>query len=336
MSKFKHHQEQMLDEKSDYCLATEIKKKQVVLNSNSRSFDVLELKKLVNIIEQLNIKCWIDYGTLLGAYRKNKVINHDRDLDLSILFDKESFNSEIVCERLSQDYYIMHHSVNSYICLYPKNNPNFTMVHIDIYFWQIDDKLIKSSTWENIFTPKHFYDELDSIILEGISFKCPRHLNQYLQFRYGSDFNIEKPNFSPDINMVSPKNQYSAYTYGVYDMFHIGHLNLFKRIKDNFHRLIVGVHNDDDVMTYKNKPIIPYQDRLERIKSCKYVDSVYENADLIVTNNLLDEINADYVVAGRENDEYIKKYYKVDGSRLHLIERTKHISSSKIKSSLNK
>ena len=72
---------------------------------------------------------------------------------------------------------------------------------------------------------------------------------------------VEKPNYSPNKNVVVPKDEYTAYTYGVYDMFHIGHLNLFKRIKDNFHKLIVGVHNDEDVMTYKNKPIIPFHRR---------------------------------------------------------------------------
>ena len=270
----------------------------------------------------------------MGAYRNKKVIKHDYDLDVSILFDKEKFNSEDLCEILSKDYYIMHHSVNSYICIYPKNNHKFTMVHIDIYFWQIDDKFVKSITWSNIYTPKHFYDELESVELNGLDFKCPRHLDQYLQFRYGVDFMEEKPNYSPDKNVVMPKKQYTAYTYGVYDMFHIGHLNLFKRIKDNFHKLIVGVHNDEDVMTYKNKPIIPYQERLEIVKSCKYVDNVYENADLIVSDTLLNRIKADYVVAGRENEEYIKKYYQVNTDKLHLIERTKNISSSFIKNKL--
>jgi glycerol-3-phosphate cytidylyltransferase len=331
MSKFKHHHEQQLIEKSDYCLASRIKEKQIVLNSTDRKQDIIELKKLTTFFDKLNIKYWIDYGTLLGSYRKNKVIKHDHDLDISILFEKEKFNSELVCETLSSDYYIMHHSVDSYICIYPKENSNFTMHHIDIYFWEINDKMMQSSTWSSIFTPKHFYDELETIKLEDIEFKCPRHLDQYLQFRYGSDFMEEKANFSPDKNMITCKDQYTAYTCGVYDMFHIGHLNLFKRIKDNFNKLIVGVHNDMDVMTYKKKPTISYKDRLEIVKSCKYVDEVYENADLITTYNLLNKLDADYVVAGREKEDYIKKYYQVGKNKLHLIERTKEISTSEIK-----
>jgi glycerol-3-phosphate cytidylyltransferase len=122
----------------------------------------------------------------------------------------------------------------------------------------------------------------------------------------------------------------TAYTYGVYDLFHIGHINLFKRIKENYDKLIVGVHNDEQVMTYKKAPIISYADRLEMVKSCRYVDDVYENADLITTNDLLFKLNADYVFAGRENLEYINKYYQVSNDKLILLDRTSHICTSDI------
>ena len=122
----------------------------------------------------------------------------------------------------------------------------------------------------------------------------------------------------------------TAYTYGVYDLFHVGHINLFKRIKEKCDNLIVGVHNDEQVMTYKRRPIISYNDRLEIIKSCKYVDAVYENADLITTDKILYKLNADYVFAGKENEQYIKKYYQVSDNKLILLDRTSHICTSDI------
>jgi len=122
----------------------------------------------------------------------------------------------------------------------------------------------------------------------------------------------------------------TAYTYGVYDLFHIGHINLFKRIKENCNKLIVGVHTDEQVITYKRQPIIPYEQRLEIIRSCKYVDEVYESADLVVTNALLFKLKADCVFAGRENVQYIKKYYQIDDDKLVLLDRTSEICTSDI------
>ena len=126
----------------------------------------------------------------------------------------------------------------------------------------------------------------------------------------------------------------TAYTYGVYDLFHIGHVNLFKRIKQKCSKLIVGVHNDEQVMTYKNKPIINYYDRLEIVKSCRYVDEIYENADLVTTDDTLIKLKADFVFAGNENIEYLKKYYQVSSDKLILLDRTENISTSKIKNIL--
>jgi len=63
----------------------------------------------------------------------------------------------------------------------------------------------------------------------------------------------------------------------------------------------------------------------------KYVDVVYENGPLVITDQLLESLNADYVVAGRENEDYIKKYYQVHIDKLHLIERTPDISSSMLR-----
>lgn len=64
-----------------------------------------------------------------------------------------------------------------------------------------------------------------------------------------------------------------GYTTGVFDMFHIGHLNLIKRAKEQCEYLIVGVSTDDLVINYKNKkPIIPFEERLAIIESVRYVD----------------------------------------------------------------
>ena len=66
-----------------------------------------------------------------------------------------------------------------------------------------------------------------------------------------------------------------GYTTGVYDMFHIGHLNVIRRAKEQCDYLIVGVSTDELIQKEKNKtPIIPFEQRVEIVKAIRYVDEV--------------------------------------------------------------
>ena len=71
-----------------------------------------------------------------------------------------------------------------------------------------------------------------------------------------------------------------GYTTGVYDMFHIGHLNILKRAKEQCDYLIVGVSTDALVQKEKNKtPVIPWDERAEILKAIRYVDEVVVQPD---------------------------------------------------------
>ncbi len=66
-----------------------------------------------------------------------------------------------------------------------------------------------------------------------------------------------------------------GYTTGVFDMFHIGHLNILRRAKEQCEYLIVGVSTDQVVESYKHhSPVIPYVDRAAIVEAIQYVDKV--------------------------------------------------------------
>ena len=80
--------------------------------------------------------------------------------------------------------------------------------------------------------------------------------------------------------MEKPKYKI-GYTTGVFDMFHVGHLNILKRAKEQCEYLIVGVTTDELCCKRKNKyPIINERDRMLIVESVRYVDKVVPQADM--------------------------------------------------------
>lgn len=71
-----------------------------------------------------------------------------------------------------------------------------------------------------------------------------------------------------------------GYTAGVYDLFHVGHLNLLKNARGLCDKLIVGV-TTDDLVKYKGKrAMIPFEDRMEIVRNIKLVDAVVPQSDM--------------------------------------------------------
>ena len=79
----------------------------------------------------------------------------------------------------------------------------------------------------------------------------------------------------PDIE-AKPKKYHVGYIAGVFDLFHIGHLNMFKRAKEQCEYLIVGVVSDRQVREGKKvEPFVPFEERLEMVRACCYVDEAH-------------------------------------------------------------
>ena len=132
----------------------------------------------------------------------------------------------------------------------------------------------------------------------------------------------------------------NGYTTGVYDLFHIGHLNLLKNAKGLCDKLIVGV-TVDRLVKYKNKkPVIPFEERIEIVRNIKYVDAAIPQEDLDKFK-MWEKLHFDVLFVGDDWyhssrwDEMEKKFKSV-GVKIVYFPYTKGTSSSLINETLTK
>lgn len=129
-----------------------------------------------------------------------------------------------------------------------------------------------------------------------------------------------------------------GYTTGVYDLFHIGHLNLLKNAKGMCDKLVVGVTVDELVGYKGKKAMIPFEDRIEIIRSIKYVDAAVPQYDMDKLK-ACKELGATVLFVGDDwygSDKW-KKYEadgEAEGIKIIYFPYTKGVSSTKISEAL--
>lgn len=131
-----------------------------------------------------------------------------------------------------------------------------------------------------------------------------------------------------------------GYTTGVFDMFHIGHLNILRRAREQCDFLVVGVTTDELSQTVKSRtPIIPFSERIEIVKSIRYVDRVVPQQSMN-KYEAWEKIGFDLMFVGGDWkgtstwNELEKNFLKF-GVRIVYLPYTEHTSSSKLRLALN-
>lgn len=139
------------------------------------------------------------------------------------------------------------------------------------------------------------------------------------------------------------KKYHIGYISGTFDLFHLGHLNLIKKAKSQCDYLIVGVVSDEGVKEYKHvDPFIPFDERLEIVQACRYVDRAVEiplesrGIEAAYRKYKFDcqFCGSDYLT----DPAFIsgKKWLEEHGSELIILPYTKSTNSTRIKTMIKK
>jgi glycerol-3-phosphate cytidylyltransferase len=118
-------------------------------------------------------------------------------------------------------------------------------------------------------------------------------------------------------------------TYGTFDMFHIGHLQLLRRLRDMGTQLIVGVSTDEFNARKGKRAVVPFDDRAAIVAGVRYVDHVIAEHDWAQKRG--DILAHDVEIFGM-GDDWLHKFDDLtDLCRVVYLPRTPNISSTEIK-----
>ncbi|EFU0723780.1 adenylyltransferase/cytidyltransferase family protein [Escherichia coli] len=120
-------------------------------------------------------------------------------------------------------------------------------------------------------------------------------------------------------------------TFGTFDVFHVGHVNILERARALGDKLVVGVSSDALNFSKKNRyPIYSQNDRLRIISSLRFVDEVFLEESLEIKDLYIKEHNANILVMG---DDWLNKFNWVKdktGCEVIYLERTPAISTTEV------
>lgn len=123
-------------------------------------------------------------------------------------------------------------------------------------------------------------------------------------------------------------------TYGTFDLFHVGHIRLLKRLSALGDKLIVGISSDEFNVLKGKKSFFSYEERAEILESCKYVDEVFPEHNWEQKRSDIIKYNADVFSMG---DDWQGKFDELaDICEIVYLTRTEDVSTTEIKSALSK
>ena len=313
------------------------------------------LRAAVGVLEKRGCTWWLEAGTCLGATREKDFIPHDADIDLGLhpkhADDWDALRADMIAAGF-EHYRDWTHGKKRLEQSFKMNGVKVDLFYFydgGDYYWHGAFGPDKDGAWgpDAEFLPHVFtatlFQSLLPVNFHGLTAYVPNPPEKYLVERYGPRWQIRNRSylFWQDCRAIDRnyfrKGQKTVYVGGVWDLLHVGHLNLLERARKLGTKLIVGVLTDDAAAKYKPKPTITFEDRKRLIEALSIVDRAIAQNDQDPTADLETHgIKPAYICHGDDwnycpGDAYVR----ANGGKVVILPYTKGISSMQIKRWLN-
>jgi glycerol-3-phosphate cytidylyltransferase len=122
-------------------------------------------------------------------------------------------------------------------------------------------------------------------------------------------------------------------TYGTFDLFHIGHVNLLRRLRELGDRLVVGVSTDEFNAVKGKRTMVSYQHRAEIVAACRYVDKTFPEIRWEQKREDIERERASIFAMG---DDWVGKFDDLrDVCEVVYLPRTRDVSTTELRQYIN-
>ncbi len=306
-----------------------------------------EVTQLIDVLRQEGCQVFLNSGTLLGVVREGGFLAHDDDVDLGVILPARDVHAaasawkalaarlrELGIRKLDED------TGNTILKVQTEIG-----VTIDIFPGWVDAD-------DRVIVYPHTAGELhvDEVLPLGqcavTNLPVPAKPEKMLAVNYGPSWRIPDPYFrfpwfeqkkkfevfrnALEHNPRAPAGSGVVLTYGTFDLFHVGHVRLLERLSKLGEKLIVGCSTDEFNALKGKAAAISYEERVETLLSCRYVDHVFPERHWDQKRLDVIEYEASLFAMG---DDWSGKFDDLkDLCEVLYLPRTKDISATEIKS----
>jgi len=293
---------------------------------------------------ELTQSVFLNSGTLLGVVRDKRLIDHDDDVDLGFLL-KAGSASEAVTEWLALGEELtrrglLQESVRSEPEIYKLKSTG--AYEIDLFpVWIEDGKVFVFPHTCGELTESEVFP-LKTCEVTGLS--IPAEPEKMLALNYGPDWKTPDPyfkfpwhkaiqrfaTFRDGVRGATARDRRkTVLTYGTFDLFHIGHVRLLRRLSEMGDRLIVACSTDEFNAIKGKTCVMPYAERAEVLRACNYVSEVIAENDWAQKRADIQEHDVDIFAMG---DDWAGKFDDLaDLCEVVYLPRTENVSTTDLK-----